>query len=170
MERSRASARRALSGMEWLFPEGGPFRVPVAEIIGVLPFALGMLGVVVGLARMPIGVVIAGTADMSAAAGTAIFATQRARRPEWFGYSQDTVVLDVGVVRSGGLWRRRAQATQISEREAAPVARCRLSERDSRWRGFDCRGDGSRTRDGGECSCADSRMSMNSVELGGWKG
>ena len=38
VDRSIASARRALSGMAWLFPDGGPFKVP--GIDGVISFGL----------------------------------------------------------------------------------------------------------------------------------
>jgi hypothetical protein len=42
---SRGSARLALSGIAWLLPDGGPFNVPGADIMGVFPLmpdALGM--------------------------------------------------------------------------------------------------------------------------------
>lgn len=94
--------------------------MPDAAIIGVLPFALGTFGVVVGLARIPIGVDIAGKVAISGAAGTAIFATQRAQRPRWIGCSQDPLVLEVSVVRSGcgcgGVARQRRRVhAQISD-------------------------------------------------------
>lgn len=38
VDKSMASARRALSGMAWLLPDGGPFRVP--GIDGVIGFGL----------------------------------------------------------------------------------------------------------------------------------
>lgn len=115
MERSRGSARRALRGIAWLLPDGGPFSVPGADIMGVFPFALGTFGVEVGLACMPIGVDMAGKVAISGAAGMAISATQRAQRPGWMGRSQDTVVLEAGVVRVGGAGRRRRAQAQISD-------------------------------------------------------
>lgn len=36
---SSGSARRALSGMAWLLPDGGPFRVPGADIDAGFGFA-----------------------------------------------------------------------------------------------------------------------------------
>lgn len=103
--------------------------MPEADIMGVFPFALGTFGMV-GLACIPIGVDMAGkVVVISAAAGTAIFATQRARRPEWVGFSQDTVVLSVGVVRGGVGWRGRAQAQTSGEIDAA---RLRAGD-DRRW-------------------------------------
>lgn len=99
--------------------------------MGVLPFAVGTFGMV-GLACIPIGVDMAGkVVVISAAAGTAIFATQRARRPKWVGFSQDTVVLAVGVVRGGVGWRGRAQA-QTSDKMDADAARLRAGD-DRRW-------------------------------------
>lgn len=82
---SRGSARLALSGIAWLFPDGGPFRVPGADIIGVFPFELGIgmgiFGMEVGLSRAPSGVAMAEKVGPWAIAGTAISATQWARRP-----------------------------------------------------------------------------------------
>lgn len=88
---SRGSARLALRGMAWLFPDGGPFKVPGAEIIGVLPLALGGIGVEVGLSRIPSGMGIAVKVGPWAIAGTAISAKQWARRPRYIGCSQDAV-------------------------------------------------------------------------------
>jgi hypothetical protein len=56
---SRGSARLALSGIAWLFPDGGPFKVPGADMMGVFPFELTTFGVGFGLSRMPSGIGIA---------------------------------------------------------------------------------------------------------------
>lgn len=88
---SRGSARLALSGMAWLFPDGGPFKVPGADIIGVFPLMLGTFGVEFGLSRIPSGVAIAWKVGPWTIAGIAMSATQWARRPRYIGYAQDTV-------------------------------------------------------------------------------
>lgn len=88
---SSGSARLALNGIAWLLPEGGPFKVPGADMIGVLPLKVGMFGVDVGLSRTPRGVAIAEKVGPWAIAGTAISAMQWARRPRLMGDSQDTV-------------------------------------------------------------------------------
>ena len=78
---SRGSARLALSGIAWLFPEGGPFKVPGADMIGVFPLGLTGVCVEVGLSRIPSGIGIAVKVGPWTIAGTAMSAEQWARRP-----------------------------------------------------------------------------------------
>jgi hypothetical protein len=107
---SRGSARRALRGIAWLFPDGGPFKVPGADIIGVFPLELGGTGVAVGLSRMPsgmgMGMDIAVKVGPWVIAGTAMSAGQWAPRPRYIGLSQDLVARRLESARVGGRWRR----------------------------------------------------------------
>lgn len=105
---SSGSARLALSGMAWLFPDGGPFKVPGADMMGVFPLELGRFGVEVGLSRIPSGIGIAVKVGPWAIVGTAMSAKQWARRPRYAGCSQDALVKRMVGVRVGGRWRRGA--------------------------------------------------------------
>jgi hypothetical protein len=106
---SRGSARLALSGIAWLLPDGGPFNVPGADIIGVFPLMPGWLGIEFGLSSIPSGVAIAWKVGPWAIGGMAMSATQWARRPRFIGVSQNTSACRVIGVRVGGRGRRGAQ-------------------------------------------------------------
>jgi hypothetical protein len=97
---SRGSARLALRGIAWLFPDGGPFKVPGAEIMGVFPLELGKFGGAVGLSRIPSGMGIVVKVGPWAIAGTAISARQWARRPRYIGCSQDAACGGLGAIAS----------------------------------------------------------------------
>ena len=106
---SRGSARLALSGIAWLLPDGGPFNVPGADIIGVLPLMPGWLGMEFGWSSIPSGVAMAWKAGPWAIVGMAMSATQWARRPRFIVVSQNTVACRVIGVGIGGCRRRGAQ-------------------------------------------------------------
>jgi hypothetical protein len=94
---SRGSARLALSGIAWLLPDGGPFKVPGADMMGVFPLELMTGSVEVGLSRMPSGIGIAVKVGPWAIVGTAMSAEQWARRPRYIGCSQGSVAKRVKV-------------------------------------------------------------------------
>jgi hypothetical protein len=106
---SRGSARLALSGIAWLLPDGGPFNVPGADIIGVFPLMPGWLGIEFGWSSIPSGVAMAWKVGPWAIVGMAMSATQWARRPRFIGVSQNTEACRVIGVRVGGRGRRGAQ-------------------------------------------------------------
>lgn len=56
---SRGSARLALSGIAWLLPDGGPFKVPGADIMGVFPLMPDGLDMEFGWSSIPSGVAMA---------------------------------------------------------------------------------------------------------------
>lgn len=108
VDKSRGSARLALSGMAWLLPDGGPFKVPGAEMTGVLPFDAGAMGTEEGLSRIPggMGMGMAWNVGPWAIAGMAMSARQWARRPRCVGCSQDVVRRRISGVRVGNGGRR----------------------------------------------------------------
>ena len=74
--------------------------MPGADMIGVLPLGLAGFGVDVGLSRMPSGMGIVVKVGIWAIVGTAMSATQRARRPRFIGCSQDVAAKRVEVSAS----------------------------------------------------------------------
>lgn len=105
--------------------------MPGADTMGVFPLALEMFGVAIGLARMPPGVAIAGKVCVpSAIEGTAISAMQWAQRPRRIVFSQDTVAVAEGAVRSVVRWRRSAQSQMSASRDGIYAARLRVSDID----------------------------------------
>ena len=104
---SRGSARLALRGMAWLFPDGGPFNVPGADMMGVFPLEVTTFGVDVGLSRIPSGMGMVVKVGSWAIVGTAMSAKQWARRPRYIGCSQDVVAKRVEVLVVGDAVRCR---------------------------------------------------------------
>ena len=98
---SRGSARLALSGIAWLLPDGGPFNVPGADIMGVFPLMPDVLGIEFGLSSIPSGVAMAWKVGPWAIVGAAMSATQWARRPRFTEVSQNMAGCRVIVI--GGL-------------------------------------------------------------------
>ena len=106
---SRGSARLALSGIAWLLPDGGPFKVPGADIMGVFPLMPDGLDMEFGWSSIPSGVAMAWKVGPWAIVGMAMSATQWARRPRYTGIYQNTVACRVIGVGVGGCGRRGAQ-------------------------------------------------------------
>jgi hypothetical protein len=149
--------------MAWLFPDGGPFNVPGADMMGVLPLGLVGIGVDVGLSRIPSGMGIAVKVGPWAIVGTAISARQWARRPRYIGCSQDVVAKGVEVFASvvvGDAARGRLILGRCDGMGCGSAARIVILGREaeygwfwSGWTGENC----NRTQE----HCADSGLSMD---------
>lgn len=102
VDRSRGSARRALSGMAWLLPDGGPFRVPGAD--GVTGFGFGTLVDEPAIGDSLEAVAIAVTTGPPTAGGTTIVKVGGHEGPEfWRLYPQFVVCRAVRIHNKG--WR-----------------------------------------------------------------
>ena len=132
VDRSSGSARRALSGIAWLLPDGGPFSVPGA-VIGIgLVLVTDAVGVVdgpgTGLGRMVVMV-----AAVPVTGGTTIFATGECEGADRRISSTQDHALCHCSRSTQRLLPALHRAADIGQRRAICGSRMRLSSMDPEW-------------------------------------